>query len=415
MKRSTLIFTLGALIKPSQACLEHLAPRAPAAVPTNCPGNYVPPETTTAIVNAQVFDGEGFGDPQTVVFSKGKIGTIGGDPPENVTIVDGTGKFLIPGLMDGHVRPADCTALAELARYGVTTAVNMNCEDYDACAGMRAQSGVADYVTASLFAVGQNSSHAMLFKVPGDETIKPDTDLAAKVEDAFSNGSDFFKIVAEENGPSQEQQKEIVQLVRGYGKFTATHATTLEFYDQAIESSTETIQHTPSDELLSGDQVAQIKSQGQFVTPTMEFFRFAFGNETLKELLGLGDAEYTTIEKNVGLLHDAGVPMAAGTDAVGNLTGIISYSYGDTLHCELQNLAQAGFGNAGAIRAATSEAAQLYKLNDRGSINEELRADLVLLNIDPTDDIANSLDVQNVWVGEVSVKDILVNKNVSCT
>ena len=55
---------------------------------------------------------------------------------------------------------------------------------------------------------------------------------------------------------------------------------------------------------------------------------------------------------------------------------------------ELRLLAAAGLGAAGALRAATSDAARLLRLDDRGRVAPGLRADLVLLDgpaVDVTD------------------------------
>jgi hypothetical protein len=95
------------------------------------------------------------------------------------------------------------------------------------------------------------------------------------VDWTFGNGSNFFKMVAEKKGPTLEQQATMVKLVHQHGSFAATHATLIEYYDQAIQSKADGIQHTPADGLLSTAQISQIRSQGQFVTPTMEFYRLA--------------------------------------------------------------------------------------------------------------------------------------------
>lgn len=51
------------------------------------------------------------------------------------------------------------------------------------------------------------------------------------------------------------------------------------------------------------------------------------------------------------------------------------------LHTELRLLAEAGLGDPGALRAATTEAARLLRLDhDRGRIAPGLRADLLLLD-----------------------------------
>lgn len=251
-----------------------------------------------------------------------------------------------------------------------------------------------------LFAVGPNSQHAKVFAVPPGETLAPDANLAENVGWTFGNGSSFYKIIAEDQGPTQDQQNEIVELVHGHGSFTCTHATLLTYYQQAITSKADGIQHSPADGLLSAMQINQIKSNGQFVTPTMEFYRVVFSNPALLPLFSFGSSSnYTNIQANVAAMHKAGVPLAAGTDSIGSIPGLLNYPFGRSLHCELQNLVAAGLGNLEAINAATSVAAQLHHLKDRGSISTGMRADLILLNSNPVTNITNTLDINSAWVG----------------
>lgn len=416
MKSIPILALSAGLFDVASGCGAHLLARAMEARGANdCVGGTAPPSKTFAITNAQIFNGAGFGIPQTVLVNGGKVALVGGAAPPGIPVVDGRGKFLIPGLIDGHVHPQSCEALSNLTAYGVTTAVNMACLNYTACAQLKHQAGVADYITAGFFAVGPNSLHAQFFGVPPDQTLQPGADLNKNVDYVFGNGSDFYKIVAEDNGPTQDQQNSLVKIVRSRGKATYTHASYLSAFVQAITSKCDGIQHVPANGTLTSTQVKQIVSQGQFVTPTMEVFRFAFANPALGPLLGLTPADtYANVQANVAALHKGGVPLAVGTDAVGNLGGIINFPFGQSLHCELQNLVAAGFGNAEVLKAATSGTAKLYKLMDRGNISLGQRADLVLLNSNPVADIANTLDINRVWVGGAEVTRILSTKGQTC-
>jgi hypothetical protein len=94
----------------------------------------------------------------------------------------------------------------------------------------------------------------------------------------------------------------------------------------------------------------------------------------------------------VRLLHDAGVPILAGTDAPNPGT-----AHGASLHRELELLVQAGLSPVEALRAATSSAARAFRLVDRGRIARGLRADVVLVDGDPTTDIRKTRAVVGVW------------------
>ncbi|MNO00645.1 allantoinase [compost metagenome] len=64
----------------------------------------------------------------------------------------------------------------------------------------------------------------------------------------------------------------------------------------------------------------------------------------------------------------------------------------------MQLLVQAGFTPVEALQSATSKPARRFGLQDRGRIAEGLRADLVLVDGDPTTCISDSLSIQAVWL-----------------
>jgi imidazolonepropionase-like amidohydrolase len=408
MIRIAALALVASLLASSQACLTaHIARATKDSTSGNCVSSSVSANRKFAIKNAEVFNGSGFQNAQTVIVSNGKIVTIGGIIPAGINTIDGTGKFLIPGLIDNHVHPASCSNLAELAGYGVTTAINMACLNYTTCSQLKGQLGTTDYINAGEIACGTGSVHATAFGVPLAEIIGPDTDLLALVDWTFGTGSNFFNIVAENKGPTVKQQATMVQLVNRHGSFAATHATLIEHCDQAIRSKADGIQYTSPDGLLSTAQISQIRSQGQFVTLTMEFYRLAFSNPALAPVLGFNaSCNYSNTQTNFANMHAAGVSIAVGTDSVGSLPGVINYPFGRLLHCELQNFLDAGFGNAEAIQAATAGAAKLYRLYDRGSIATGMPADLLLLNSNPRREYH--------WVGGVPVGTITAQKGQIC-
>ena len=84
-------------------------------------------------------------------------------------------------------------------------------------------------------------------------------------------------------------------------------------------------------------------------------------------------------------LHKAGVTILAGTD-VGT-----SYQIpGISLHDELALLVQAGLSPMAALEAATRNPARAFNLTDQGTIEPGMRADLVLLDADPLENIDNT-------------------------
>lgn len=94
----------------------------------------------------------------------------------------------------------------------------------------------------------------------------------------------------------------------------------------------------------------------------------------------------------VSILHQAGVPIMAGTDAP--MPGVYP---GFSLHEELQLLVDAGLTPVEALRAATLEPARFLHIEDvSGSVAVGKRADMVLLDADPTRDIRNTRRIRAV-------------------
>lgn len=86
----------------------------------------------------------------------------------------------------------------------------------------------------------------------------------------------------------------------------------------------------------------------------------------------------------------------SGTDSTGLAAGT---AYGLSLHQELELLVkECGFSPKEALRSATSLPAKRLNFTDRGWIREGMRADLVLVEGDPTQDIGHTLDLRGTWI-----------------
>jgi hypothetical protein len=105
----------------------------------------------------------------------------------------------------------------------------------------------------------------------------------------------------------------------------------------------------------------------------------------------LYDRSFEKLVEFVGLMHEAGVPIVAGTDEIA----------GFTLQRELELYVQAGMTPGEALRTATWNGAKYAGvLDDRGAVTEGRRADLVLVDGDPTTDISDIRDVAMVLKGD---------------
>jgi imidazolonepropionase-like amidohydrolase len=97
----------------------------------------------------------------------------------------------------------------------------------------------------------------------------------------------------------------------------------------------------------------------------------------------------------VNEMHRAGVQFLAGTDTP---PGVYIFP-GFSLHEELQRFVAAGFTPLEALQTATMNPARFFgRENDLGTIETGKLADLVLLNANPLDDIANTQNIASVIV-----------------
>jgi imidazolonepropionase-like amidohydrolase len=108
-----------------------------------------------------------------------------------------------------------------------------------------------------------------------------------------------------------------------------------------------------------------------------------------------GKKEFARDLEVVGAMQKAGVGILAGTDTQNPYT-----FYGFSLHDELGFLVQAGLTPMQALQAATLNAARFFgKEADRGTIEMGKLADLVLLDANPLEDIANTRRISAVVFG----------------
>jgi imidazolonepropionase-like amidohydrolase len=100
-------------------------------------------------------------------------------------------------------------------------------------------------------------------------------------------------------------------------------------------------------------------------------------------------------------LFAAGVPLLAGTDSPG-----LGTAYGASLHRELEHLVNAGVTPIAALTAATLGAARAFRMSDRGRIRTGMRADLLLVDGDPSRQIRATRNIVAIWKRGVRVQRV---------
>ncbi|MEV6417520.1 amidohydrolase family protein [Kribbella sp. NPDC051718] len=345
----------------------------------------------TLIRGARVFDGHGLTGPRDVTIDGRVIAAEAGEPDE---VVEADGLTLLPGLIDAHLHLKGPETLGKLVSYGVTTGLDMASWPASLVQSLREQPGVSDIRSAGLPVIGRGGRHAQ-FGMPEGAYAGTPEQAGEMVRSRIADGSDYLKLVLEapgEGGPDQAAAAALVMAAREAGLLTIAHAASAGAYDLAIAIGVDIVTHVPFGEALRPDQVEALAAAGQVVVPTLTMA------ESISKLRGtrLEDALET-----VGALHDAGVPILAGTDANAQ-PGVPPVEYGSSLHRELELLTRAGLTNAEALNAATAGPAQYFKLADRGVVEAGRRADLLLIAGDPLTDLSATRSITRVWVAGVS-------------
>jgi imidazolonepropionase-like amidohydrolase len=106
----------------------------------------------------------------------------------------------------------------------------------------------------------------------------------------------------------------------------------------------------------------------------------------------LGQTSYANLESGVRRYVEAGVKTVLSGD-----TGMMSQAIGFGEHRELESMVVAGMTGLSAIQAATQVPSQLLGLADRGTLAPGKRADLLVLDGNPLDDIANTRKIAAVY------------------
>lgn len=105
-------------------------------------------------------------------------------------------------------------------------------------------------------------------------------------------------------------------------------------------------------------------------------------------------AGYAVLESGLRSYVDAGVRILLSADS-----GVLHQFIGFAEHRELESMVDAGMPALAAIAASTLLPAQMLGLDDRGSLEVGKRADLLILDGDPLEEIANTRKIHAVIIG----------------
>jgi imidazolonepropionase-like amidohydrolase len=427
------------------------------------------PDESLVLQHVTVIDATGAA-PQldrTVVISGGRIRSLGPasqiKPGVSSKIVDGQGKYLMPGLWDMHVHIAGVLAdpawsknvlLPLLLANGITGVRDMG-GDLEALLAWKRDVEAGKFLGPHIIAAGPWLSRGGK-KSPEQYPVANAEEAREAVRNLKKRGADFIKIISL---PSREAFFAVAEESRKQNITFVGHLPIEVGATEASNAGMRSIEHlyysnfalsvsSKEQELreqyiaaqknrdavaivkISEEAIATyspekadalyraLKANNTWITPTLEGI-FIAGHASplhfekalmeflprpvvkdwetapeeaeaapIKELARLSEDDWKLTRE----MHAAGVSLLAGSDSLDEreVPGI-------SLHAELAQLIKAGMTPMEAIQCATLGAAQFMGKEDEfGTVRVGRRADLVLLNRDPSKEIANTLSIEGV-------------------
>lgn len=422
-----------------------------AVRPESAGDNATSEETVRVLAGVTVLDGQGGRFENARLLLRGhkieRIDTERSAPVPEGAIVDAfSGAFVIPGLIDSHVHLGGSGGgMASMAEFsparqihdlqaylalGITGIVSLTDNVHDLRALRQAvENGEmrAPHVFYSGPSITAPNGHpaAMFSTVPGlaqlmTRQVTTASEAEKAIDELVSLKVDLVKLVLEEGYPgrplprlSEEALRAAVRAAKRHGLKTTCHVNSDKNARLAIDAGVDGLEHIPED--LSSETAHLLAEKGITLTPTLvvfEGYAKTFAGKPLTDTLitnwvdpqvvaslqaenswlaqARGNQEAVQRMERMSLRAkaaaaravEAGVTILAGSDA-----GNPGTFHGPALLRELELLAEAGMPLTDVLAAATSRAADRLGRSDLGRIAPGCRADLVILDDDPTRDV----------------------------
>jgi imidazolonepropionase-like amidohydrolase len=386
----------------------------------------------------------------------GPADTVG--RPTGAVIIDVDGKTIMPALTSAHShlglckgiigpRPENYTRenvkrqLEQYERYGVLTVMSLGVNK-DVLYAWRGEQREGRLDGADIFTADRGlgvQRGAPPFPLFEDQVYRPTNveEAQADVRESAMRHPDMIKIWIDDlfgTAPKMtpeifsaviEQAHAIVNEAHNNKLKVAAHIFVLSDAKALLKAGVDVIAHSVRDQPVDTEFIEEMKANKVIYIPTLDldesqyiyaeqpawmqepFFTEAVDPALLerwrsplyaKEMQAnpntpKNKAAAAVGQLNVKILFDAGVRIAFGTDSGALPTRIQGFAE----HRELQLLVQAGLSPADAIVCATRNSAEAIGATDRGTLESGKKADFLVLNGNPLEDIRNTTQIDMIY------------------
>ena len=443
MKTITVV-ALGSVVLSGSMLAASRASTAPSSPPAAA--QSAPAAIAFTHVNVVPMDSERVLRDQTVLVEQGRIRSLGSADqvqiPAGITTVDGSGKYLMPGLaeMHGHMPGGDVEEMVMFlyVANGVTTVRGMLGQDGHM--ELRRKANAGEIVAPTLYMAGPSFS--------GGSVSSPEQ-AARRVRTQKEQGWDLLKI---HPGLTVAEYDAMAITAHEVGIRFGGHVPADVGLEHAIEMGQETFDHLdgfieyldafdePIDRSSLEELVTMVKDAGSWVVPV--------------GIIGRGDARALAARPEMRYWPKRSIPGAEGVEGwtrrhaasarqaqadpdaadlwannrlevlkaladggVGILMGTDSPQIfsvpGFSLHREMEAMAESGMSPFDILVTGTRAVGEYFRRSDTfGTVAVGRRADLILLNTNPLDDVGNVADragvmVRGRWFSEASIQERL--------
>ncbi len=440
--------------------LIHLARTAALAVAILCLSPSVLLAQGDAAIlfrNAHVIVGDGSEIASTDVMIRGdEILSVGEAPILDgipIRVIDLAGKTLMPAMIDAHAHLGYqsregwgaeyygldnlVSNLRQYAYYGFSAVFSAGSDPDDLA--LELQSRIANGEIEApqfLFAAGMappgegpNNQFLVHTAAVEQETgmtilrgLESEAQARAAVGEIAAKGVRFVKLWVDDRGGTQTKLSPslyhaVAEEAQQYGIKVMIHQQTAADMPDILAAGVDGFLHGRIGNEFSDAIAETMARDGVFVVPNLglgELRREGIGDDpflspllddtALQRLVsGSGqrvafpdrnEASEQELRAGFSRIADAGVDLVLGTDA----GAVPDHPFGYTGHRELEIYVRLGVSTMSALVAATGNAAKHLGLTDTGLVKAGLRADLLILNANPLDDIRNTRRIDSVYL-----------------